>query len=95
MKERIAAIRHELGGVFEDEENTYCSFGKDWWTLAFLPSYPKRSDKDMIVTGIPHCHSFTLENTPEPGGCRIRYNFHTFGDLCFHISATRHLHDGL
>lgn len=81
MKNRLAAIRHELGGVFADEENTYASFGKDWWSIKYAPRYPEETPGDLIAYGCPLRHDFQLL-APALGLGGVAKRFHTFSDLC-------------
>lgn len=84
MKNREEAIRHELGGVFADKENSYFNCGNDWWSVAYLPKYPESTAADVIIYGNPSQHRFSITgNLQSMIPTIIRFN--TFGDLCDYL----------
>lgn len=80
------AIRHQLGGVFEDRENTYFACGKDWWNILYAPKYPEKTAGDLIAYGSVAHHDFVLMDNPPAGHIATMYKFNTFGDLCDFIN---------
>lgn len=80
METRIENLQRRLGGVFEDKENTYASFGKDWWSLKYAPKYPKDSPEDIAAYGWPIRRKYAVSTPNEPSGT-VR-KFSSFEELC-------------
>lgn len=86
METRTESLRHRLGGVFEDKENTYASFGKDWWSIKYAPKFPKDSPEDVTVFGWPIRQEFAISTPNEPSGT-LR-TFGSFEELCLAVGMT-------
>lgn len=84
VKTRADELRRRLGGVFTDEENTYCSFGRDWWSIAYKPKYPEKTAGDLIVFGSPERKTFSIMGNLE-GLIPTKIEFNDFDDLCDYL----------
>ena len=86
MNNREPGIRHSLGGVFADKENTYWSCGRDWWSLAYMPKYPEKTAADVVAFGIPSKHKFSLTGNFQ-ALIPTTIEFCTFGDMCDYLEG--------
>lgn len=84
VKRRADELRRRLGGVFADEKNTYFSFGRDWWSIAYSPKYPEKSAGDLVVFGSPERGKFSITGNLEALIPTI-INFSDFDDLCDYL----------